>query len=132
MKRKEIENRKRKRKRKKTLPPWLGQFWPDPLAPALPPSPPTAHTAQPRAPRHLPLTARPRWSATPSYLPLASLSLAARARLSASSFRPCLTGALTVERLTPRRLAIKARTGLSDHRATVPEPSQSSFAPFPP
>jgi hypothetical protein len=120
MKRKEIENRKRKRKN--PLPasagPILAQPAPRPLFPHLLP----AQAAQLRAPAP-PLTDRPHRSATPLSPSRAALSLAARALLSASSSRPCLTGAFAVERLTPRRLAIKARTGLSDHPATVPEPS---------
>jgi hypothetical protein len=68
-----------------------------------------------------PLTDRPHRSATPLSPSHAALRLAARARLSASSSRPCLTSAFAADRLTPCCLAIKARTGLSDHPATVPE-----------
>jgi hypothetical protein len=67
-------------------------------------------------------SAPPVSDSTPS-LSRHSLSLATRARLSVPSSRPCLTGAFAAERLTPRRLAIKACTNLSDHPATVPEPS---------
>jgi hypothetical protein len=117
MKRKEIENRKRKRN-----PPRLGQFWPNPRhARASPPVSPV-QAAQLRAPAP-PLTDWPHRSATPLSSSRAALSLAAQARLSSPSSRPCLTCAFAAERLTPRRLAIKARTGLSDHPATVPEPS---------
>jgi hypothetical protein len=98
-----------------------------------------AQAAQLRAPAP-PLTVRPHPSATrfPSSRAAPSpwqLGPACQLRRS----HPCLTGAFTVERLTPRRLAIKACTGLSDHPATVPEPSphlpepsQSLLAPFPP
>jgi hypothetical protein len=119
MKRKEIENRKRKRKKPPpSAGPILAQPAPRPRSPLSSP----AQAAQLRAPVP-PLTDWPHRSATPLSPSRAALSLAARARLSASSSRPCLTGAFTTERLTPRRLAIKARTGLSDHPATVPEPS---------
>ena len=43
--------------------------------------------------------------------------------MSALSSRPCLTDAFAADCLTPRRLAIKPRTGLSDHPSTIPEPS---------
>jgi hypothetical protein len=121
MKRKEIENRKRKRKK----PSPLGWANPGPTraAPALlPPSPPGPSGLASRGRASSDRSAPPVSDSTLS-LSRRSLSLVARARLSASSSRPCLTGAFAVERLTPRRLAIKARTGLSDHPATVPEPS---------
>jgi hypothetical protein len=120
MKRKEIENRK---KEKKTPPPRLGQFWPNPRrARASSPLSNPAQAAQLRAPAP-PLTDRPHRSATPLSPSRTALPLATRARRSASSSRPCLTGAFAADRLTPRCLPIKARTGLSDHPATVPEPS---------
>jgi hypothetical protein len=121
MKRKEIENRKRKRK--ETPPPSAGPILaqPAPRPRFFPPSPP-AQAAQLRVPAP-PLTDRPHRSATQLPPSRVTLSLATWARLSASSSRPCLTGAFAAECLTPRRLAIKARTGLSDHPATVPEPS---------
>jgi hypothetical protein len=82
-----------------------------------------AQAAQLRAPAP-PLMVRPHPSATrlpPSRAATSPWQLGPACQLRRS--RPCLTGAFTAERLTPRRLAIKACTGLSDHPATVPEPS---------
>jgi hypothetical protein len=119
-----MKKRNRKQKKKK-LPPRLGQFWPNPRRNRASPPPPLSSPAQAAQLRASapPLTDRPHRSATPLSPSRTALPLAARARLSASSSRPCLTGAFAADRLMPRRLAIKARTSLSDHPATVLEPS---------
>jgi hypothetical protein len=123
------QNRKRKKgnrkqKREKPFPPLAGpslaQPAPRPLFPPLSfhgPHGPAARAAPP------PDSPTPLVSDPLLPPPRVALSLAAQARLSASSFRPCLTGAFAAERLTPRHLAIKARPTLSDHRGTVTEPS---------
>jgi hypothetical protein len=115
-------NRNQKKKKRKETPPSAGPnlAQPAPRAPS-PLSP--AQAAQLRA--HVPpLTARPHQSATrlpPSRAAPSPWQLGPAYQLRRS--RPCLTDAFAAERLTPRRLAIKACTGLSNHPATMPEPS---------
>jgi hypothetical protein len=101
-----------------------------------------AQAAQLHAPR-APLTAWPHPSATrlpPSRAAPSPWQLEPTCQLRRS--RPCLTGASAAEPLSPRRLAIKARPTsattpplyptcpLTPPR--LPEPSQSTLAPFPP
>jgi hypothetical protein len=107
---KEIEIRKRKRKRE-TPPPPLGWAESGPTRAARLHSPPplSAQAAQLRAPAP-PLIARPHPSATylpPSRAAPSPWQLGPACQLRRS--RPCLTGAFAAERLSPRRLAIKAR-----------------------
>jgi hypothetical protein len=141
MKRKEIENRKQKKKKKKPPSPRLGQFWPNPRrALASPPSPPT-QAAQLRAPVP-PLTDRPHRSATKLPPSRAALSpwqpgpACQHRRLAhASSARSPPSASCPVA--SPLRLAPALATTppLYPSRPLtprLPEPSQSSLAPFPP
>jgi hypothetical protein len=138
MEKKEIENRKKKKE--KPSPPRLGRFWPKlrrarsfPLSSPGPSGPAARTRAAPDKPAppvsgstSLPLAPLSHWQPGPTCQDLCPAH--------------AITGAFTADRLTPRRLAINARTGLSDHPATVPEPSphpsparavSSSFAPSP-
>jgi hypothetical protein len=116
----------------------LAQTAPRPRFP-LPLSP--AQAAQLHAPR-APLTAWPHPSATrlpPSHAAPSPSQLGPTCQLRRS--RPCLIGASAAEPLLPRRLAIKARPTSAatsplypTRRLTprLPEPYQSTLAPFPP
>jgi hypothetical protein len=134
-------NRKQKKKKEKPFPPRLGQLWHKPRrtrsSPPLLPGP-SGPAARARAAPDNP--APPVSGSTP--LPLAPLSHW-QPGPTCQDHRPAhaITDALAADRLTPHRFAINARTGLSDHPATVPEPSphpsparaiSSPFAPSPP
>jgi hypothetical protein len=120
----EKRNRKQKKEKRKTLPPRLGRFWPKPCrARSFPLSFPDPSGLAARA-RAAPDKPAPPVSGSTS-LPLAPLSHW-QPGPACQDLRPAhaITGAFTADHLTPRRLAINACTGLSDHPATVPEPSR--------
>jgi hypothetical protein len=135
-------NRKQKKKKEKPFPPlgWANSG-PNRTAPALFPPllpGPSGQSARARAAPENPTP--PVSGSTP--LPLAPLSHW-QPGPACLDLRPAhaITDTFAADCLTPRRLAINARTGLSDHPAIVPEPSPHPsparaislpFAPSPP
>jgi hypothetical protein len=152
LQRKRIKNRKRRRKglefekekEKEKLLPSLGwaDFQPSSRAPAFPPPPLFPAQAAQSSRRSLPLTPGPRPSAPHPSLSRRFLSLAARAHSSAPS--PSPIPHRRVRRRVPPRLVASPLMLASlrhnpatvleptSHPLSLPEPSQSALAPFPP